>query len=186
MSHRNQHAKHSEKRPVTQATAIALCIGAFLYFAVQWKFAPKIGPNKIFSAYRVTDQADFVVMIDSLSKAIHRTCNNGSLNTFLFDDGDSALPYLKIKGDRLDGCIMMRETNVTPFSKDEMDGCNVVYIREYEPSYSKLDLAAALQTYNTLHTSPWISIDRWVSNDERFGFALYRHPCSVQKDTIWN
>jgi hypothetical protein len=170
--------KHSPK-----AVAGVLCVTAILYFAIQWKYASKIGPkNKIFSASRTADQADFAVMIDGLSKAAHRACNGGSLNTLLFDDSESALPYLGTKGDRLGGCMVIRETNVTPFSKAEMDGCNVVFIREYEPSYADQNTAEALRTYNTRHTSPWISMDRWVSDDRRFGFALYRHPCSVEKD----
>jgi hypothetical protein len=133
----------------------------------------------------MTDQADFAVMIDGLSKAVHRACNRGTLNTVLFDDSDSALPYIETKGDHLGGCMVIRETLVTPFSKIEMDGCNVVYIREYGPSYADQNSEAALRTYNTLDTSPWILMDRWVSNDERFGFALYRHPCSMEKDVEW-
>jgi hypothetical protein len=109
--------KHSPK-----AVAGVLCVTAILYFAIQWKYASKIGPkNKIFSASRTADQADFAVMIDGLSKAAHRACNGGSLNTLLFDDSESALPYLGTKGDRLGGCMVIRETNVTPFSKAEMD-----------------------------------------------------------------
>jgi hypothetical protein len=116
-------AEHSPK-----AVASVLCVTAILYFAIQWKYASKIGPtNKIFSASRTADQADFAIMIDGLSKAAYRACNGGSLNTLLFDDSESALPYLDTEGDRLGGCMVIRETNVTPFSKIEMDGCNVVY-----------------------------------------------------------
>jgi hypothetical protein len=170
--------RHSPK-----VVASVLCVTAILYFAIQWQYASKIGPtNKIFSPSRTADQADFAIMIDGLSKAAHSACNGGSLNTLLFDDSDSALPYLETKGDRLGGCMVIRETNVTLFSKAEMDGCNVVFIREYEPPYADSNVEAALRTYNTRHTSPWILMERWVSNDNRFGFALYRHPCSVEKD----
>ena len=185
MNDRNQRSQRIGEDSRKRAFARVLCVTAILYFAIQWKYASRIGPNKIFSASRVTDQVDFAVMIDGLSKAAHRACNRGSLNTLLFDDSESALPYIETKGDRLGGCMVIRETLVTPFSKIEMDGCNVVYIREYGPSYADQHAEAALRTYNTLHTSPWILMDRWVSNDERFGFALYRHPCSMEKDVKW-
>jgi hypothetical protein len=185
MNDRNQRSQSIGKDSRKGAVASVLCVTAILYFAIQWKYASRIGPNKIFSASRMTDQADFAVMIDGLSKAVLRACNRGNLNTVLFDDSDSALPYIETKGDHLGGCMVTRETLVTPFSKSEMDSCNVVYIREYVPSYADQNPEAALRTYNTLHTSPWILMDRWVSNDERFGFALYRHPCSVEKDVKW-
>jgi hypothetical protein len=185
MSGKNQRSQCFGKHPLNGAAACVLCVTAILYFAIQWKYASKIGPNKIFSASRTADQVDFAVMTDGLSKAVHRACNGGSFNTLLFDDSESALPYIETKGDRLGGCRVIRETLVTPFSKIEMDGCNVVYIREYEPSYSDQNSEAALRTYNTLHTSPWILMERWVSNDERFGFALYRHSCFVEKDVKW-
>jgi hypothetical protein len=185
MNDRNQRSQLIGEYSRRGAFAGVLCVTAILYFAIQWKYASKIGPSKIFSARRTADQANFAVMIDGLSKAVHRACNGGSLNTLLFDDSESALPYIETKGDRLGGCMVIRETLVTPFSKIEMEGCNVVYIREYEPSYSDQNSEAALRTYNTLHTSPWILMDRWVSNDERFGFALYRHPCSMEKDVKW-
>jgi hypothetical protein len=185
MNDRNQRSQRIGKDSCKGAFAGVLCVTAILYFAVQWKYASRIGPNKIFSASRMTDQVDFAVMIDGLSKAAHRACNGGKLDTLLFDDSESALPYIETNGDRVGGCVVIRETLVTPFSNIEMDGCNVVYIREYGPSYAGQNYEAALRTYNTLHTSPWILIDRWVSNDERFGFALYRHPCSVEKDVKW-
>jgi hypothetical protein len=182
MNDKNQRSRRISKDSHKSAFTGVLCVTAILYFAIQWKYASRIGPNKIFSASRKTDQADFAVMIDGLSKAAHRACNGGSSNTLLFDDSESALPYIETKGDRLGGCMVIRETLVTPFSKIEMEGCNVVYIREYGPSYAGQKSEAALRTYNTLHTSPWILMDHWVSKDERFGFALYRHPCSVEKN----
>jgi hypothetical protein len=186
MNDRNQRSQRIGKDLSKSAFAGVLCVTAILYFAIQWKYASRIGPNnKIFSASRTADQVDFAVMINGLSKAAHRVCNGGNLNTLLFDDSESALPYIETKGDRLGGCMVIRETLVTPFSKIEMDGCNVVYIREYGPSYADQNSEAALRTYNTLHTSPWILMERWVSNDERFGFALYRHPCIVEKNAKW-
>jgi hypothetical protein len=133
----------------------------------------------------MTDQADFADMVDRLSKAAYRACNTTVSNVLLFDDSESALPYTEPKDDGLGGCATIRETNVTPFSKTEMDKCNVVYIREYEPSYAEANSDAALQTYDSLQTSPWILIERWVSKDGRFGFALYRHLCSVENDLKW-
>jgi hypothetical protein len=172
MNDRNQRSQPIGRDLSKSAFVSALCVTAILYFAIQWKYAAKIGPNKIFSASRTTDQVDFAVMIDGLSKAVHRACDGGSLNTLLFDDSESGLPYIETKVDRLGRCMVIRETNVTPFSKIEMEGCNIVYIREYGPSYADQNAEAALRTYNTLHTSPWILMERWVSNDERFGFAL--------------
>ena len=185
MNDRNPGSKRIGKDSRKRAFASVLCVTAILYFAIQWKYASKIGPNKIFSASRKTDQNDFAVMIERMSGAARRACDSGKSNTLLFNDSESALPYIETKGDRLGGCTVIRETSVTPFSRAEMEGCNVVYIREYGPAYMDRSAEAALRTDDTLHSSPWILMDRWVSNDERFGFALYRHPCSVENDAKW-
>jgi len=174
MNDRNLGSKRIGKYSRKRAFASVLCVTAILYFAIQWKYASKIGPNKIFSAFRKTDQDDFAVMIERMAEAARRACNSGKSNTLLFNDSESALPYIEI-----------RETSVTPFTRAEMEGCNVVYIREYGPAYMDRSAEAALRTDDTLHSSPWILMDRWVSNDERFGFALYRHPCSVENDAKW-
>jgi hypothetical protein len=116
-------------------------------------------------------------MLNELTKAIHRACSVNPSSKLLFDDGDSASPYLKISGDRLDGCLIVRDTNVTPFSKLEMEDCNVVFVREHHPSDR-----SRLQIYDTLHTRPWIEMERWISSDGQFGFALYRHLCIPNND----
>lgn len=185
MNDKNQRSQRTGKDSRNRALVGVLCVTAILYFAIQWKYASTIGPNKIFSASRKTDQADFAVMIDSLSKAAHGVCSGGDLNTLLFNDSESALPYIQTEDDRLGGCTVIRETSVTPFLKIEMDGCNVVFVREYGPSYTDPNAEAALRTDGSMSTKPWILVDHWVSNDERFGFALYRHPCSVEKDVKW-
>ena len=115
MKDRNQRSqrigKESRKRPLTGAPYVT----ATLYFVIQWKFASRIGPNKIFSTSRKTDQVDFAVMIDRMSNAARRACNGGDLNTLVFNDSEMALPYIETKGDRLSGCAVIRETSVTPF-----------------------------------------------------------------------
>lgn len=155
----------------------ALALAAVLYCAIQWKYAASIGPSTIFSSSRRIERADFADMLNELSKAAHRACSANPLSKLLFDDGDSASPYMKITGDRLDGCVTIRETNVTPFSKPEMDDCNVVVIREHTPSNK-----SRLQIYDPFHTRPWIETERWISGDHLFGFALYRHSCITNKD----
>ncbi len=72
---------------------------------------------------------------------------------------------------------MIRDTNVTPFSKLEMDDCNIVFVREHNPSDK-----SRLQMYDASYTKPWIETDRWLSRDGQFGFALYRHLCISHKD----
>jgi hypothetical protein len=155
----------------------ALALAAILYCAVQWKYAASMGPHTIFSSSRTTDRADFAGMVDRLSKAIQGACSANPSSELLFDDGDSALPYLKISDDRLSGCVTVRNTNVTPFSRLEMDDCNVVFVREHNPSDKSI-----LQIYDTLHPRPWIETERWMSSDGRFGFALYRHECFPNQD----
>jgi hypothetical protein len=185
MNDRNQRSQRIGKDSRNRALAGVLCITAILYFAVQWKYASRIGRNKIFSVSRKTDQVDFALMIHEMSEAARRVCNRGALNTLLFNDSESSLPYIVTEGDRLGGCTVIRETSVTPFSKIEMDGCNVVFVREYGPLYTDPNAEAALRTDDSMSTNPWILADRWVSNDGRFGFALYRHPCSVENDVKW-
>jgi hypothetical protein len=156
---------------------LALFLTAILYCAAQWKYASKIGPNKIFSSSRKMERADFVSMLNELSKATHRACSANPLSKVFFDDGDRALPYMETSGDRLYGCATVRHTNVTPFSKSELDDCNVIYVREYGPQD-----APDLQIYNILHTRPWTEMERWISGDEQYGFALYHHSCFGNSD----
>ena len=155
----------------------ALALAAILYCAIQWKYAASIGPNKIFSSSRTMERADFADMLNGLSKATQRACSANPLSRLLFDDGDSALPYMKISGDRLSGCVTVRETNVTQFSKAEIDDCNVVFIREHAPSDK-----VGLQPSDGRSTRPWVDMERWTSSDGQFGFALYRHPCIANED----
>jgi hypothetical protein len=186
MKDRNQRSQRIGKESRKRALTRLLYVTAILYFVIQWKFASRIGPNKIFSTSRKTDQVDFAVMIDRMSNAARRACNGGDLNTLVFNDSEMALPYIETKGDRLSGCAVIRETSVTPFSRTEIDNCNVIYLREYGPTYTDRNAEAALRTDDAMHTTrPWILMDRWVSNDGRFGFALYRHPCSMENDVKW-
>jgi hypothetical protein len=150
---------------------------AILYCAIQWKYAASIGPNKIFSSSRTIDRADFADMLNGLSIATQRACSANPLSRLLFDDGDSASPYMKISGDRLSGCVTVRETNVTQFSKAEIENCNAVFIRELTPSDK-----VGLQPSDGRSTRPWVEMDRWMSSDGQFGFALYRHPCIANED----
>lgn len=185
MNDRNQRSQRIDKDSRKRAFAGMLCVTAILYFAIQWKYASRIGPNEVFSASRMTDQANFAVMIDGLSKAANSACSTSSFDTLLSDDSDSALPYLELKGDRLGRCTVIRDTLVTPFSNIELSGCKVVYLREYVPSFAGLSAAAVLQIHDTSDTNPWVLMDRWVSDDQRYGFALYRHPCPVEKNVKW-
>jgi hypothetical protein len=116
-------------------------------------------------------------MLNELSKATQRACGANPSSKLLFDDGDSALPYMRISGDRLDGCATIRETNVTQFSQAEIDDCNVVFIREHTPSDK-----VGLQPSDGRATRQWIEMERWISSDGQFGFALYRHACMANKD----
>ena len=186
MNDRNQRLQRTGKESRKRALTGVLYVTAILYFVIQWKFVSRIGPNKIFSASRKTDQVDFAMMIDSMSNAARRECNTGNLNTLLLNDSEIAVPYIETKGDRRSGCTLIRETSVTPFSQIEMNNCHVIDIREYGPTYTDPSAEVALRTDDAMHTTrPWILMDRWVSNDRRFGFALYRHPCSAENDVKW-
>src|ERR1700733_3987816 len=99
MNDRNQRLQRTGKESRKRALTGVLYVTAIPYFVIQWKFASRIGPNKIFSASRKTDQVDFAVMIDSMSNASRRECNTGNLNTLLFNDSEIAVPYIETKGD---------------------------------------------------------------------------------------
>jgi len=156
---------------------IALAFVAVFYCGVQWKYAASIGPHTIFASSRRAERADFADMLNELSKATRRACSANPSSRLLFDDGDSASPYLKISGDRFGGCVMVRETNVTQFSEAEIDDCDVVFVREHTPS-DKI----GLQPSDGRHIKPWVEMERWTSSDDQFGFALYRHPCMRNED----
>ncbi|HZB87327.1 MAG TPA: hypothetical protein VE291_01600 [Terracidiphilus sp.] len=149
-----------------------LFLPAILYCAVQWKYTATMGASTIFSSSRRMERADFADMLNELSNATQTACRANPLTRLFFEDGDKALPYMKLSGDRLGGCSTVRNTNVTPFTKVEMEDCNVTFIREHIPPDT-----AELHMDNTLHTRPWIEVDRWFSSDGQYGFALYRHAC---------
>jgi hypothetical protein len=177
MRGRNQRLRFIAKGSSVSLSRLALVLTAILYCAAQWKYASKIGPNKIFSSSRRIERADFTGMVDQLSMATQRVCIANRLSKLLFEDGDRALPYMETSGDRLHGCVAVRHTNVTPFSRSELDDCNVIYIREYGPQDEP-----DLRIHNTLYTSPWTEVERWTSGDEEYGFALYRHSCPANKN----
>ena len=102
-------------------------MGAMLYCAVQWKYAARLGSQTIFSSTRTHDRASFADMLNNLTEATGKVCNANPLSRMLFDDGDYALPYMHISNDRIGGCVMIRNTNVTPFSKLDLDDCNVIF-----------------------------------------------------------
>lgn len=116
-------------------------------------------------------------MLDELTKATRETCGVNPSSRMLFDDGDYASPYLKIADDRLYGCAIIRETNVTSFSRSELDDCDTIFIHEHSP-FDRFKL----QMYDTLSTKPWIETARWMSSDGQFGFALYRHSCFAPEE----
>jgi hypothetical protein len=155
-------------------STVLLCWIAVLYCGIQWRFASRIGPNEIFSRERVIERADFATMVRKLSEAAWRVCKSDPSPRLLFDDGDSASPYLLTSSDHFGSCAVVRQTNVTPFSQAELDDCDVVYIREHSPS-SPLEL----RMDSTFGGSPRIEVERWTSGDSEYGFALYRHPCAA-------
>lgn len=161
---------------IRSISSVLLLLVAILYWAVQWKYAARIGPNTIFLSSRKIQRADFADMVDELSKVAQRVCNTNRSYKFLFDDEDVALSYMKISHDRLNGCVTIRETNVTLFSGPEIDDCNAVFVREHLPSDEW-----GLRMNDDFHTNPWIETERWISSDGKYGFALYRHPCLADK-----
>jgi hypothetical protein len=61
MNDRNQHSQRIGKDLSKSAIAGVLCVTAILYFAIQWKYASRIAPNRIFSASRMTDQVGMAI-----------------------------------------------------------------------------------------------------------------------------
>jgi hypothetical protein len=156
-----------------------LIIASLGYWGAQWKYAATIGTSTIFSPRQRIERQDFGDMLDELTNATRKTCGVNPSSRMLFDDGDYASPYLKKADDRLDSCAIIRETNVTSFSRSELDDCDAIFIHEHSP-FDRFKL----QMYDTLSTKPWIETARWMSSDGQFGFALYRHPCFASEQRV--
>jgi hypothetical protein len=146
---------------------------ALAYCAVQWKRASAMGGTRIFSSSRQTDRANFAAMVTGISQATEEACRSGGVHSVFFDDHDVVVPYLELDRSVTNGCHIIRETVVTPFSKAELQGCDVEVIRESSPYRRDTELAVT----DGLDLPPWSRTIRWFSSDGRFGFAAYRHPC---------
>ncbi len=178
--------------PRRSIAVLVLSIAALLYCGIQWLGASTIGGNKIFSSSMAADREDFRKMGDAISSYAREACvstapdwqgpDKQGPDTILFDDEDVASPYLVDADYKVGGCKMVHETSVTLFTNAEMEDCHTVLVRELVPPRSE-PREHRMEIDPTRESLGWTELKRWMTNDARYGFAVYGHPCMTQKGT---
>lgn len=152
---------------------------ALLYVAAEWAGAAKLGGGRIFAVSRMDDQAEFRELQSRLATATQQACTGG-VRRLLFLDGDVEMPYMKLAGDRIGGCEAVHETGVTPFSDADLARCDSALVVEYAPPL-KPEPEEYLALAPEMTGAGWSEMSRWVSDDRRFGFAVYRRTCATDE-----
>jgi hypothetical protein len=163
---------------VFSSRPILFCVVAAFYFAAQWGAASKIGGNKLFSATKKQDRANFKLMVDVISETAKRRCGPNGSKKIYFLDSDAVTPYLLDTNGSLGDCELVRDTTVTPFSVAEMSNCTVVIVRDFSPPTNEIPNPQTAEQYPDFTGLQVAEIDHWSSSDKRFGFAFYRPLCS--------
>lgn len=154
---------------------------AILYFGVQWLAASTMGGCRIFSPSMRADRADFSNTVDRISTAARFYCASGNPRKILFQDGDVVTPYIVGDTSPLGHCEVVRVTAVTPFTETEVEECGDMFVQESLPPRT-YDFERGFWTDPVLQPYNWPELYRWVSEDGRYGFAIYIHPCAAPVD----
>lgn len=160
---------------------LVLSLLAFFYFAVQWLGASTMGGCRIFSPSMRADREDFARMVNQLSSAARVYCASGKQRKILFQDGDFATPYIAGDAGPLGRCEVVRVTAVTPLTNDELDDCGNLFVRESAPLGS-YRFERGFVTDPILQAYNWPELSRWTSEDGRYSFTIYLHPCAAPGD----
>jgi len=140
-----------------------------------------MGGCRIFSASRRADRTDFAMMVNQISAAARVYCASGSPQTIVFEDEDVVTPYIVGVADPLGHCEVVRPTPVTPLTEAEFEACGNLFVTELLPPHSEV-FKHKIAIDPNRQTHGWAELDRWASEDGRYGFTIYRHPCAALGD----
>jgi hypothetical protein len=137
-----------------------------LYAACEWTFAAKISGCSIFDKQRETERAEFRSFAAAVSRDVSDECTSGKTDTFLFGDEDVVLPFVVNQLSQTSGCVIIRETVVTPFAPKDMANCSALRIVEFHLP----DLPARRVPPRDLG----LVVSQWTSENNGFSFVTYR------------
>lgn len=155
---------------------LLLSVAAVLYFAAEWLGASTMGKCRIFSSSAKADRANFAAMIHQFSTTAGKECASGSPRTLLLEDEDVLTPYFVSAEGTLGQCEVTRLTPVTPLTQAQAEACGNLLVTEISPPGPQ-KLIYKYRPNPNFARNQWVEIDRWASEDGRYGFTLYRNPC---------
>jgi hypothetical protein len=138
-----------------------------LYAACEWKFAAKISGSSIFDKQREAERAEFRSFAAAVSRELSDECTSGKTDTFLFGDEDVVLPFVVNQLSQKSGCVIIRETAVTPFAPKDMANCSALRIVEFHLPDSPAQPAPSRDL--------GLVVSIWTSENNRFSFVTYRN-----------
>jgi hypothetical protein len=172
----------TNKIPNRQAVSI-LSVCALLYIPLQWVAGRCPGSVSIFSAQHREMQENFLEEAATLRRQLLFQCAHRGVHDIYFKDSDVISPYLVTEVQAQPGCVMHRETLVTPQEDAPKLACSAVVVDEGMPNawYS----AHAWDSLETLEGKV-VTVSSFDSQDKQFDFKLLQAPSCAHTDMASN
>jgi hypothetical protein len=154
--------------PGKKAVSI-LCVCVLLYIPVQWIAGRHPGSTSIFSAQHREMQQNFLEETAALREQLLFQCAHRGVHDIYFTDGDVISPYLVSEVQAQPGCVVHRETVVTPQEDAAKLACSAVLVDEGNPN-----------AWNPIHDWDYLgalegkvsTVSLFESQDKQFNFKL--------------
>jgi hypothetical protein len=154
---------------VAKKAVSILCICVLLYIPVQWIAGRHPGSTSIFSAQHREMQQNFLEETAALREQLVFQCAHRGVHDIYFSDGDVISPYLVSEVQAQPGCVVHRETVVTPQDDAPKLACTAVVVDEGNPS-----------AWNPTHEWDYLgglegkvsTVSLFESQDKQFNFKL--------------
>jgi hypothetical protein len=150
-------------------TVSILCVCVLLYIPVQWIAGRRPGSTSIFSAQHREMQQNFLEETAALRQQLIFQCAHRGVHDIYFTDGDVISPYLVREVQAQPGCVVHRDTVVTPQDDPPKLACSAVLVDEGIPN-----------AWNPIHE--WddlgtlggkvATVSSFESQDKQFNFKL--------------
>jgi hypothetical protein len=156
-----------------------LCVCVLLYIPVQWIAGRHPGSTSIFSAQHREMQQNFLEETAALREQLVYQCAHRGVHDIYFSDGDVISPYLANEVQAQPGCVVHRETVVTPQQDAPKLACSAVVVDEdnpsaWNPTHEWDDLGALEGKVST--------VSLFESQDKQFNFKLVQASTCAHTD----
>ena len=161
-------AEHSA-HPGSRLSIRVLCLLLLLYIPVQWIVGRSPGSTSIFSPQHQHIKMEFLGVTAALRDQLIAQCAHHGVRDIYFSDGDVISPYLVRAVQAQPGCLVHRETVVTPREDAAKLDCSALIVDEGMPNAWNVehnwDDLGALE-------SQVVPLGEWQSDDRQFDFKL--------------